>query len=393
MKASDTNDFHLAQTSPFPLGIAVSSAEGNYIIDTNGKKYLDLIAGIGVSYLGHGNSAVIEAIRLQSEKHLHVMVYGEFDQEAPQNLAAELKPTLAPSLNAFYFVNSGTEAIEAALKLVKRATNRHQVIAFEGSYHGSTHGSLSLSNRELKKNPFRPLLPGVSFIRLNNRQDLEHITEETAAIFLETIQGDAGVRIPEKDYLKALREKCTKTGTLLVLDEIQCGMGRTGKMWAYEHFDIIPDILVSGKALGAGLPIGALICKGELMKKFSKNPMLGHITTFGGHPLPAAAGAAGLKFLKKHSILNQVEQKGKRFVAQLKHPKIKSIRQIGLFIAVDLDQEETVNQLVLEGLKEGIILFWFLGTPKSFRIAPPLTISEKEIDFACATICQLLDRI
>lgn len=384
---------NLAQTTPFPFGIKVSHAEGSFIYDVNNKAYLDLISGVAVSYLGHGNEVVKSAIKQQVDKHLHVMVYGEFEQQAQNELAKELLHTLPKSLSSFYFVNSGTEANEAAIKLAKRATGRTGLIAFKGSYHGSTHGSLSVSYNPLKKLPFRPLLPDVKFISLNHWDDLEEITEKTACVILETIQGDAGVRIPNDFYLKALKEKCSKTGTLLILDEIQCGIGRTGKMWAFEHFDIIPDILTSGKALGAGMPIGALITSSELMSKFSENPMLGHITTFGGHPVVCASAAAGLKYTRENEVIQQIDKKAALFNSLLKHDKVVELRHIGLMFAVELENEEQVQQMVLKGLEQGIILFWFLSTPNAFRISPPLTISEEEIKLACNTIVELLDEL
>jgi acetylornithine/succinyldiaminopimelate/putrescine aminotransferase len=382
---------NLAQTTPFPFGIKVKRAEGSFIYDDNNKAYLDLISGISVSYLGHGNNAVKSAIKDQVDKHLHVMVYGEFEQDAQNQLAQELLLTLPEELNSFYFVNSGTEANEAALKLAKRATGRTEIIAFKGSYHGSTHGSLSVSYSPSKKAPFLPLLPNISFIELNHWGDLKKIGSNTAAVILETIQGDAGVRIPNGIYLKALREKCLETGTLLILDEIQCGMGRTGKIWAFEHFNIQPDILTSGKALGAGMPIGALICNQELMQKFSVNPMLGHITTFGGHPVVCSAAAAGLKFTREKKIINSIESKSQLFNELLNHSKIVEIRQIGLMLAIELESEELVQEIVLKALDKGIILFWFLSTPNAFRLAPPLTISEEEIRLGCTSIIELLD--
>jgi acetylornithine/succinyldiaminopimelate/putrescine aminotransferase len=384
---------HLAQTTPFPLGIKIDRAQGSYIYDKEGKAYLDLISGIGVSNLGHGQTAVLEAIQQQAKKHLHVMVYGEFEQDAQNALAEELLLSLPHSLSSFYFLNSGTEANEAAMKLAKRATGRSKIIAFEGAYHGNSQGSLSISFNPKKKLAFRPLLPGISFIRLNEMDDLSFINDEVAAVFLETIQGDAGVRIPDKAYLKALRKRCDECGTLLVFDEIQCGLGRSGKMWAFEHFNVIPDILTAGKALGAGLPIGALIAGKTLMQQLSINPLLGHITTFGGHPLPCAAGAAGLKLMREKNYLEKSQEKAQLFQALLQHPKIIAVRQIGLMIAVELESEEAVQHLVQEALQQGVLLFWFLSTPKAFRLAPPLTISEKEIKEGCAVILAILSAL
>ena len=382
---------HLAQTTPFPFGIKVDHAKGSYIYDKKGKAYLDLISGIAVSSLGHAHPRIKKAINQQVEKHLHVMVYGEFEQDAQNELASELLKTLPPELNSFYFVNSGTEAIEAALKLAKRVSKRTSIIAFKGAYHGSTHGAMSVSFNETKKNAFRPLLPGVSFIELNKEAQLNQITTETAAVILETIQGDAGVRIPEKSYLKALRKRCDEVGCLLILDEIQCGIGRTGKFWAFEHYDIIPDLLTSGKALGAGLPIGCLVANQYLMDQFSINPMLGHITTFGGHPLPCAAAAEGLKVIQEEKLLDGIAQKADLFNQLLQHQSIVEIRQIGLMFAIELENEELVKQVVLKGLEKGILLFWFLSTPNAFRLAPPLNIEESEIREGCSIILQLLN--
>lgn len=382
---------HLAQTTPFPFGIKVDNAEGSYIYDKEGKSYLDLISGIAVSSLGHGHPRIKKAINQQVEKHLHVMVYGEFEQDAQNELASELLKTLPSELNSFYFVNSGTEAIEAALKLAKRVTKRTEIIAFKGAYHGSTHGAMSVSFNETKKIAFRPLLPGVSFIELNQEAQLKQITSQTAAVILETIQGDAGVRIPDKSYLMALRKRCDEVGCLLILDEIQCGIGRTGKLWAFEHFEIVPDILTSGKALGAGLPIGCLIANRELMDKFSTNPMLGHISTFGGHPLPCAAAAEGLKIIREENLIEGVAKKAALFNQLLQHEQIVEVRQLGLMLAIELKSEAMVKQIVLKGLENGIVLFWFLSTPNAFRLAPPLTIKESEIKKGCSIILQLLN--
>ena len=395
-KVNKTEDFfkqHLAQTTPFPFGIKVDHAKGSYIYDHDGKAYLDLISGIAVSNLGHGNPEVINAIKDQAEKHLHVMVYGEFEQTAQNDLANELLQTLPEPLNSFYFVNSGTEANEAALKLAKRVTGRKKLIAFEGAYHGSTHGSLSVSYNSAKKVAFEPLLPQIEFIQLNHHIDLERIDENTAAVILETVQGDAGVRIANEAYLVALRERCSEVGALLILDEIQCGMGRTAKMWAFQHYPITPDLLTAGKALGAGLPIGCLAASKDLMEQFSFDPMLGHITTFGGHPLICAAAAAGLKVIREEKLLDQVEEKGAFLERALQHPAIKEIRRIGLMLAVELENEEAVKKVVLEGLQEGLLLFWFLSTPNAFRLAPPLNIEKQDLKKGIKSIKELLDRL
>lgn len=381
---------HLAPTSPFPLAIEIAKAEGSYIIDSNGKKYLDLISGIGVSNIGHGNEDVKIAIKEQVDKHLHVMVYGEFIQKAQNDLAIELKKTLPENLHSFYFVNSGTEANEGALKLAKRLTGRRKIISFNNSYHGSTHASLSVSGNESRKNPFRPLLPDVHFIRFNHIEDLEFIDESTACVIMETVQGDAGVRIPEAEFMNALRKRCDETGALLILDEIQCGMGRTGKMWAFEHFHIIPDILTMGKALGAGMPIGCFASSTERMRKLSNNPKLGHITTFGGHPVVCAAAAAGLKVMRENELLLDVYSKSILFQENLQHPKIQEYRSLGLMIAVELQSAETVEFVVNKCLEEGLLIYWFLSTPNAFRLAPPLNITKDEIKKSCEKIKSIL---
>tara|TARA_B110000046_G_scaffold35749_2_gene39038 strand:- start:3619 stop:4803 length:1185 start_codon:yes stop_codon:yes gene_type:complete len=388
-----SNDFfkqHLAQTTPFPFGIKVDRGKGSYIYDTEGKAYLDLISGVAVSALGHSHPKILEAIKIQSEKHLHVMVYGEFEQQAQNDLATELLKTLPESINSFYFVNSGTEAIEAALKLAKRVTRKGEIIAFENAYHGSTHGALSLSSNKKNKAPFEPLLPQVKHIELNNLELLGLISEETACVILETIQGDAGVRFPTKAYLQALRKKCDETCTLLIFDEIQCGMGRTGKMWAFEHYGVVPDLLVAGKALGGGMPIGCLMANRKLMLQFSENPVLGHITTFGGHPLVCATAAAGLKVIREEQLLNALPAKAQLFEELLQHQEINEVRQLGLMMAIELENEEKVQQVVLKGLEKGVLIFWFLSTPNAFRLAPPLNISEQEIREGCQTILELL---
>lgn len=385
---------HQAQTTPFPVHIAVDRAEGIYIYDTAGKRYTDLVSGIGVSSLGHGQPKVIEAIKAQAEKYLHVMVYGEFSQAPQVALSKLLLNQLPQQLNSIYLVNSGTEANEAALKLAKRVTGRTKLVAFKKAYHGSTHGSLSVTGNEQKKYAFRPLLPDVHFITLNNYPDLEQIDTKTAGVILETIQGDAGVRIPETAYLVALKKRCEEVGALLILDEIQCGMGRTGKLFAFEHYPIVPDVLTLGKAFGGGMPIGALIASRAHMNTFTFDPMLGHITTFGGHPVVCAAGHAALEILLENDYIQQAEAKGKLFVELLgKHPLIKEIRQIGLMLAIDTESEAILSQLIGNLLEKGIILFRFLSHPYSFRIAPPLTITEAEIKESCAVILTEMNRL
>lgn len=392
--ASDSEIFFksLAPTSPSPYLIEVDRAEGVYIFDVNGKKYVDLISGIGVSALGHGNLEINAAIKAQIDKHLHVMVWGEFVQTAVNKLATKLISHLPQNLNCVYLVNSGTEANEGALKLGKRLTNRSEIVSFYKSYHGSTHGSLSVSGNEIKKQAFRPLLPGVRFLHFNVEEELEKITDQTACVIMETVQGDAGVRIPDKDFMVALRRRCDETGALLILDEIQAGMGRTGTLFAFEQFGIVPDILTLGKALGGGMPIGAFVSSRERMEAFTRDPMLGHITTFGGNPVVAAAAHASLEVLTRGNLLASVEAKGRLFESLLKHDRIKEVRRIGLMFAIDFDSAERVNRIVQNAKEMGVITYWFLSHPYSFRLAPPLTISEAEIRESCEIIVAAIDK-
>ena len=385
---------HLAQTTPFPIGIPIASASGHLLYDTAGNAYMDLVSGIGVSHIGHSHPKVIKAICEQAEKHLHVMVYGEFVQSPQVRFAEKLCTLLPESLDSVYFTNSGAEAIEAAMKLAKRATGRPNLIALQRSYHGSTHGALSITGNENKKYAFRPLLPGIRFIAQNDPDSLNRIDQTTAAVFVETIQGDAGIRIPEQSWLQALRKRCTETGTLLVMDEIQCGMGRTGKWFAFEHFGITPDILVLGKALGGGLPIGACVASRDLMKLFTYDPMLGHITTFGGHPLPCAAGMAALEVLEGTDWIEKANGKGQVLATTITaHPLVKEVRQIGLFMAVDLNTATEVGQFIDRLQSLGAIAFRFLSAPYSFRLAPPLCMSDHDLREAGKRILQALDQL
>ena len=383
---------HLGQTSPYPLGIEIERAEGLYIYDKHGNAYADLISGIAVSSLGHGHPKILSAIHAQVDRHLHTMVYGEFIQDAQMNFAEELLALLPSNLQSVYPVNSGTEAIEAAMKLTKRATGRHELIAFKESYHGSTQGSMSISYNELKKTNYRPLLPGVSFIALNDWEGLANITVKTAGVFLETVQGDAGVRIPDVAFLKALRERCNTTGTLLVFDEIQCGLGRTGRHFAFEHFGVIPDVLVLGKALGGGMPIGALVTSQELMAVFKDHPKLGHITTFGGHPVACASAAAFLQVLKSEINFDQVEASASIFRSIIgTHPEILEVRNLGLMFAFDMASAERVERVVMRCLEKRILTFWFLSHPYSFRLAPPLSITPEEARYYAQEIYQAIE--
>lgn len=384
---------HLAQTSPFPLKIEVAIAEGTYIHDVSGKSYLDFISGIAVTNIGHRHPHVVNAIKNQLDHYMHVMAYGEFIQ-APQNkLAEKLTSLLPPQLNSCYFVNSGAEANEGALKLAKRVTGRTQIISCKKSYHGSTHGALSVSGNEVKKNAFRPLLPDVHFIEFNKMEDLAVITEQTACVIIEPIQGDAGVRIPSLAYMKALRERCSAMGALLIFDEIQTGFGRTGTLFCFEQMGVIPDVLTIAKAMGGGMPIGGFISSKENMDLFTFNPMLGHITTFGGHPVVCAAAVANLEVIENENLLANIEEKGALIEKLIAHPKIIEIRRRGLMFAVEFESAELVAQIVNKCLENGLITFWFLSCPESFRLAPPLTISHQEIEKGCKIIRGAIEEV
>ena len=383
----------LANTTNQPFGIEVVSADGIYLKDREGKRYIDLISGIAVSNLGHQNEHIKSALLDQLNKHLHVMVFGEFSQEIQNKLAQKLASFLPESLNCLYVVNSGTEANEAALKLAKRATGKTRLVSFKGAYHGSTHGSLSVSGNEQKKYAFRPLLPDVIQLPFNDCDALDSIDHQVAGVIIEPIQGDAGVRIPSKEFMAKLRKICDDHCILLIADEIQTGFGRTGKLFAYEHFDIVPDIMTIGKAFGGGMPIGGLVTSQKIMSLFTTNPPLGHITTFGGHPMWCAGALAGLEVLENENIVSNVEQKGVLFESLLKHKMIKEIRRKGLFFAIELENPAVV-QKVVKGCKEkGLLSFWFLSCPESFRIAPPLVISTEEIKISCAIITEVMDQL
>lgn len=382
---------NLAMTGPEAMGLEVERAEGSYIWDKNGKRYIDMIAGIAVMNLGHQHPRILEAVKTQVDRYSHVMVYGEFIQDPTTLLAEKLCSMLPDSLNQAYFVNSGTEANEAAIKLARRHTGRSKIISFHGSYHGSTLGSLSVSGNEKKKDPFKPLIPDVEFIRLNDEKDLQKIDGRVAGVILEPIQGDAGVRIASDEYLMALRQKCSEAGALLIFDEIQSGIGRTGKLYSFMHSNILPDILTSGKALGGGLPIGALISSKQIMESFKTNPALGHITTFGGNPVCCAAALATLEELSSSGMMDKVEAKGALLEHSLKSDHILEIRRKGLMLAVDLESEEAVQYVIQKALDHGLILFWFLSQPHAFRLAPPLNIANADLEFAGKVISELVD--
>jgi acetylornithine/succinyldiaminopimelate/putrescine aminotransferase len=384
---------HQAQTTPFPIGLEIDRAEGLFIYDTNGKAYYDMVSGLAVTNIGHRHPKVLNAIKKQLDTHLHVMPYGEFIQ-GPQTLLAEkLNEILPDNLTTSYFVNSGAESVEGALKLAKRYTGRQEIIACHKSYHGSTHGALSVSGNPVKQSAFKPLLPNISFIHFNEMDDLSSITKKSACVIIETVQGDAGVRIASQAYMKALREKCTETGTLLILDEIQTGFGRTGTFFAFKQYDITPDILCIAKALGGGMPIGAFVSSKEIMDCLTNNPMLGHITTFGGHPVNCAAAAANIEVIQQEKLIEGVKEKGELMRKLLSHKVVKEIRQIGLMLAIDLESDEVTQQVVEGCMEKGIITFWFLSCPASFRLAPPLTITTEEIELVCKGINEVFNSI
>jgi acetylornithine/succinyldiaminopimelate/putrescine aminotransferase len=382
-----------AQTSDFPRLLEVDRAEGSYIIDTQGKKYLDLVSGFAVSNLGHRHPKVIEAIKKQLDKYLHVTVYGEYVQAPQVKFAEKLASVLPETLSSVYFTNSGAEACEGALKLAKKYTNRSQIIAFNQSYHGSTHGALSVMGNEEYKQAYRPLLPDIHFINLNHVNDLDLITDETACVILEVIQGEAGVKVPDLSYIKALRMKCDQTGTLLIFDEIQTGFGRTGKLFAFEHFGVIPDILMLAKGMGGGMPIGGFIASKQIMDVLKDNPILGHITTFGGHPVSCAAGLATLQAILDEKLVAGVFAKEELFKKHLVHPKIKEIRGKGLMLSIQLDSFSQVEEVSKRCVAKGVIIDWFLHCDTAMRIAPPLIITNEEIVFACHVICETLNEV
>ncbi|MFS4469386.1 aspartate aminotransferase family protein [Maribacter sp. 2210JD10-5] len=382
-----------AQTTPHPLGMEVSKAKGSYIYDTEGNKHLDFVAGVSACSLGHCHPKVVKAVQQQAERYMHVMVYGEYVQSPAVNYAGLLAKSLPHNLETTYLVNSGTEAIEGAIKMARRHTGRSEIIAAHNAYHGNTMGSLSLMGYEERKSTFRPLIPDVSFIHFNAEIELERITKKTACVVLETIQGGAGFILPRNGYLKKVRKKCDETGALLILDEIQPGFGRTGKLFAFEHFDCVPDILVMGKGMASGLPVGAFTSSHKIMKSLQERPKLGHITTFGGNPVVAAASLATLTELLNTSLIQDTLKKEKLFRKLLVHSKIKEIRGKGLMLALILENEEVTNKVVLLAKQKNLILFWLLFEPKAVRISPPLTICEAEIKEGCAIILQILNAL
>lgn len=382
---------HVAQTSAFPLMLEIESAQGMYLHSKGGKTYLDLIAGIGVSCLGHKHPAVVEAIKSQADRYLHTLVYGEFVL-APQVQLAELLATQLPDpLESVYFVNSGTEATEGAMKLAKRYTGRAEIISCKKAYHGSTQGAASLMWPKDFTQAFHPLLPGVRHIEYNCESCLQDITTQTAAVVVETVQGEWGVRPPTHDYLKKLRQQCTEVGALLIFDEIQAGYGRTGTLFAFEQYDVVPDILLLAKGMGGGMPIGAFVASREVMLALSDKPILGHITTFGGHPVSCAAGLATLQTLLSTDYIQQVKQKEALFLELLKHPGIRKVRSAGLWMAVEMVDFDFIQAVIKRCLEAGLLTDWFLFNDRSLRIAPPLIITEEQIRWACEVILNAVE--
>ena len=379
----------LAPTSDSPLALEIVKAKGIYLYDQEGKSYIDLISGIAVSNVGHRNKKIISAIKKQLDKYMHLMVYGEYIQ-SPQVLLAQalVNSTKTSILNQVYFTNSGTEAVEGAMKMAKRYTGRTDFISCINAYHGSSQGALSLAGDENFKNSFRPLLPNITHITYGNEDDLVHINHKTAAIIIEIIGGESGVRQASKSYFKALRKRCDETETLLIVDEIQTGFGRTGTFWAYESMEIVPDVLLTAKGMGGGMPIGAFIANENLMKSLSFDPVLGHITTFGGHPVNCAASLATLNYIIDENLLVDIPPKSQLFKSLLVHPLIKEVRAVGLMIAVEYENFEIIQKIIAKCLKSGLITDWFLFCNNSLRIAPPLIITKKEIKIACKIILQ-----
>jgi acetylornithine/succinyldiaminopimelate/putrescine aminotransferase len=384
---------HIAQTSETPLALEIEKAEGVFLFDADGKSYIDLISGISVSNVGHRHPKVLAAINEQLDKYMHLMVYGEYIQGPQVKLAKALASKLPSSLSSVYFVNSGSEAIEGAMKLAKRFTGRTEIVSFKNAYHGSTQGSLSIMGSEEFRNAFRPLLPDTRQLVFNDIAALNEISERTACVIVETIQGEAGAVLPQNDFLKKLSERCKATGTLLVADEIQCGFGRTGKLFAFEHYGFAPDILCIAKGMGGGMPIGAFIASKEIMHSLTNNPVLGHITTFGGHPVCCAAALATLQVLEEEELAEEVEKKEKLFRSLLQHPKIKSVNGKGLLLAVEFGTYEENKAVIDKCIEKGVITDWFLFNSGSMRIAPPLTITEDQVRRACETIINAVKEV
>lgn len=379
-----------AQTTPYPLGLDIDKAEGSWIYDKSGKKYLDLEAGVSANVIGHSNPRVVKAIKEQVERYMHVMVYGEFIQDAPLEYCRMLTGMLEPGLDCLYMVNSGTEAIEASIKLAKRVTGRTEMIGAKWAYHGNTQGSLSMLGVEEQKRAFRPLIPDVRFLEFNNFNDIDMITERTAGVLLESIQGGAGFILPENGWLAAVRERCTQVGAQLIIDEIQPGFGRCGRLFGYQNFGIVPDILAIGKGMGGGLPVGGFVSSLEKMRTFLDNPKMGHVTTFGGNPVVAASCLETLKILTEGDIIPQTLEKEKLFRKYLVHPSIQEIRGMGLMLAPMFASDRTPVKLMKRLLDKGVITFLLLYEKRALRLSPPLTISAEEIEYGCRMICETL---
>lgn len=382
-----------AQTTPFAAGFEVEKAEGSYIYGKDGKAYLDFVAGVSANTLGHSHPIVVNAIKEQAARYLHVMVYGEYAQEKPVALCQLLAEATPEPLEVTYLVNSGAEAIDGALKLAKRYTGREEIISMKNSYHGNTHGALSVSGNEFHKREFRPLLPMISFIEFDNEEEFSKITEKTACVIAETIQGAAGFLTPSQNYFKNLKKRCEEVGALLILDEIQPGFGRTGKLFSFEHYDMVPDILVMGKGMGGGVPVGAFMSSAEIMKSLQHSPKLGHITTFGGNPLIAAASYATLKEVLDSGLMNEVNEKEALFRELLVHPKIKKVNGRGLMLAVELESPDYTLKVAKRCMEKGLIVFWQLYRNEFMRISPPLTLTQNEIRKGCQIILQALDEV
>lgn len=383
---------HQAQTTPHPLSLEIESAKGSYVYATDGKEYLDFIAGVSANSLGHGHPKVTAAIKKQVDTYMHVMVYGEFIQQPQVALCKALAATLPKNLSSVYLTNSGTEATEGALKLAKRFTGRSEIIAAKNGYHGNTQGAMSVCGVEAQNRAFRPLIPGIQFITFNDNKDLANITTKTAAVILETIQGGAGFIEPTNSYLTKVKQRCAQVGALLILDEIQTGVGRTGTFWGFENYQVVPDILVAGKGLGGGMPIGAFISSFEIMDSLKEHPKLGHITTFGGHPVIAAAALATVEEITRSQLMEEAVRKEQLFRSYLQHPAITAIRGKGLMLAILVESPELASTIILDCLKKGVLLFWLLFEEKAIRITPPLTISDEEIQKGCAILLEVLEK-
>jgi len=384
---------HVGQTSEAPLALEIVKAKGSKMYGADGKEYIDLIAGISVCNIGHCHPVVTAAIKNQLDNYLHIMVYGELVESPQIQYAKKLTELLPPSLNAVFFTASGSEATEGAMKLAKRFTGRTQIVSFKNSYHGSTQGALSIMGDEYWRNAFRPLLPGTLQLNYNSFEDLQHITTQTACVVAETIQAEAGVLKPQNGWLLALRNRCTQTGTLLVLDEIQCGFGRNGTLWAFQQFGVVPDVLLLGKALGGGMPLGAFVADKKLMDTLSHHPALGHINTFGGHPVCCAAGLAAIGVLLNENLMACIPEKERLFISLLVHPHIKAVRSVGLMLAVEFDSFETNKKVIDALIEEGVFTDWFLFASNCLRIVPPLVISEAEITKACTALITILHKM